>query len=78
MIGISWLEQAEPQLHTCEVSPPGQLKAIEWLSHRAGLREGMLRGDIFGQNEFEVPARYLDGNAMYAAGSKGLRFRRKH
>lgn len=78
MTGISWLEPAEPQVHTCEVSPPGKFKAIEWLSHRAGLRERMLRGDMFGQGEFEVPARYLDGNARYAAGSKGLGFRRKH
>lgn len=26
----------------CEVSPPGKFKAIERLSHRAALREGML------------------------------------
>lgn len=41
-------------------------------------RENAEGGVMFGEGEFEVPARYLDGNARYAAGSKGLGFRRKH
>lgn len=33
---------------------------------------------MFGQGEFEVPTRYLDGNARSAPGSKGLWSRRKY